>query len=57
MNNMVKAVLIICATVLIIFVLYFKFFSPLAQCEKAMAERFKSETSAKYTVRCLDLIN
>lgn len=53
---MVKAVLIICATALIMFVLYFKFFSPLAQCEKRMMN-FQGWSKDKSTVACLGIMN
>jgi hypothetical protein len=56
MNNMVKAVLIICATALIMFVLYFKFFSPLAQCEKRMMN-FQGWSKDKSTVACIGMMN
>lgn len=56
MNNMVKAVLIICATALIMFGLYFKYFSPLAKCEKIMMNS-QDWSKDKSTIACLGIMN
>ena len=53
---MVKAILIICATALIMFVLYFKLFSPLAKCEKIMMNS-QDWSKDKSTIACLGIMN
>ena len=58
MNNMLKAVLLICLTALIMFVLYFTVFNEQLKCEKAMWDRYPSTiTDATATLRCMKILN